>query len=162
MGWTCRRIPSPLGCVVHGNGRPYRFWPGDNSLYCVGLSFFFDRKLAALLNFRNKFITNDGPDHLRDLINPHNASFRLRPTGKRMCRPITKSTLMRETHRRKSVNHLFDVRDHHTRSWLISISLFNFCYQVGAISHNAHLKKVSLETGRWWRSRVRDRVTKAK
>jgi hypothetical protein len=35
---------------------------------------FFTSKLTTLLNCRNKFNTNDGPDQIHNLINPHNAT----------------------------------------------------------------------------------------
>jgi hypothetical protein len=35
--------------------------------------FLFYGKLMALLNFGNKFNTNDGLDQIHNLINPHNA-----------------------------------------------------------------------------------------
>jgi hypothetical protein len=66
------------GGVADGRGRQI----GDRE--------FFYGKLAALLNFKNKFITNDGPNHLRDLINLHNASFRLRLHGQENVPPYYK------------------------------------------------------------------------
>jgi hypothetical protein len=71
---------------------------------------FFYGKLAVLLNFRNEFITNDGPNNIWDLINPHSASLELCCLAEECT-----ATLMKERNIRGSIHLLLDVENHHSR-----------------------------------------------